>query len=293
MLYFAVDMAIHIAKADGTTEPFNPEKLISSLMRSGADRAVARAIGDDITVELYDGITTQEIYRHAFSKLREVRRGAAARYSLKRAILDFGPSGFPFEAYLSELFRAEGAQTEIDQIIQGACVEHEVDVVVHLPAQAGGGRSITYVEAKFHNAAGFKTDLKTVLYVKARLDDILAHRKQKGLEEPMHGVIATNTKFTTVAEQYAACAGIELLGWDDPESKSLHDRIDATGLYPITALTTLGRHEKAALLSQKIVLCSAVTADSRVLASAGVSGQKAQSVLEEVGALCVPNKHIE
>ena len=280
-------MAILIAKADGTTEPYNPEKLVSSLMRSGAEHGLARDISRAVEAGLYNGITTQEIYRHAFSKLREARRGAAARYSLKRAILEFGPSGFPFEAYISELFRAEGARTEIDQIIQGTCVEHEVDVVVH------NKDSIMYVEARFHNAAGFKTDLKTVLYVKARLEDIEARRKQNGEQEPMRGLVVTNTKFTDMAVRYAACAGVELLGWEEPRGRTLHDRIDRSGLYPVTALTTLGRREKTALLSQKVVLCGSLAADTRALASAGVSGQKADRVLEEVGALCVPGGHIE
>jgi len=280
-------MAILIAKADGQLEPFNPEKLISSLMRAGAEHPLALDISRDIEADLYNGITTQEIYRRAFSKLRDARRGAAARYSLKRAILEFGPSGFPFEAYISELFRAEGAQTQIDQIIKGACVEHEVDVVVKKDGV------ITFVEAKFHNAAGFKTDLKTVLYVKARLDDIAAARKNKGAVEPMRGLVVTNTKFTSVAAQYAACAGVEVLSWEEPAGENLHDRIDAAGIYPITALTTINRREKMALLSQKIVLCRTLGADTRALATAGVTGQKADHVLEEVGALCVPGKHIE
>ena len=282
-----LDMAILIAKADGQLEPFNPEKLISSLMRAGAEHPLALDISRDIETDLYNGITTQEIYRRAFSKLRDARRGAAARYSLKRAILEFGPSGFPFEAYISELFRAEGAQTQIDQIIKGACVEHEVDVVVKKDGV------ITFVEAKFHNAAGFKTDLKTVLYVKARLDDIAAARKNKGAVEPMRGLVVTNTKFTSVAAQYASCAGVEVLSWEEPAGHNLHDRIDASGIYPITALTTINRREKMALLSQKIVLCRALGADTRALATAGVTGQKADHVLEEVGALCVPGKHIE
>ena len=280
-------MAILIAKADGQLEPFNPEKLTSSLMRAGAEHPLALDISRDIEADLYNGITTQEIYRRAFSKLRDARRGAAARYSLKRAILEFGPSGFPFEAYISELFRAEGAQTQIDQMIKGACVEHEVDVVVKKDGV------VTFVEAKFHNAAGFKTDLKTVLYVKARLDDIAAERKNKGAAEPMRGLVVTNTKCTSVAAQYAACAGVEVLSWEEPAGHNLHDRIDAAGVYPVTALTTINRREKMALLSQKIVLCRALGADTRALATAGVTGQKADHVLEEVGALCVPGQHIE
>lgn len=280
-------MAIRIAKADGTQEPFNPEKLVTSLVRSGAEHAIARSITDDISKILYDGIPTQEIYRHAFALLRETKRGTAARYSLKRALLDFGPSGFPFEAYIAELFRAEGYEAQIDQIIEGACVPHEVDVVLHKDGV------ITFIEAKFHNAAGFKTDLKTVLYVKARLEDLLAARTAKGLKEPMRGMVVTNTKFTEMAVRYATCAGVEILGWEQPKGNTLEARIDAAGLYPITALTTLGRREKAALLSQKMVLCNALPKDTRALSAAGITGAKADRVLEEVGALCVPGKHIE
>ena len=135
--------------------------------------------------------------------------------------------------------------------------------------------------------------LKTVLYVKARLEDIEAHRKQKGEQEPMRGLVVTNTKFTDMAVRYASCAGVELLGWEEPQGGTLHDRIDASKLYPITALTTLNRREKTALLRQKIVLCGTLAADTRALALSGVSGARADRVLEEVGALCVPGGHIE
>lgn len=273
-------MAVLIAKADGTQEPFNPEKLVASLLRSGAEHAIAATIAGDIEKNLKSGTSTQEIYRHAFSLLREARRGAAARYSLKRAILEFGPSGFPFESYLAELFRTEGFQAQTDQIIEGACVPHEVDVVLHKDG------ATTFVEAKFHNAAGFKTDIKTALYVKARLEDILAARKAKGIQEPMRGMIATNTKFTDMAAQYAACAGVEILSWEEPRSNTLQDRIEAAKLYPVTALTSLGRREKMALLSQRIVLCSDLSRDTRALAVAGVEGPRADQVLEEVGTLC-------
>ncbi|OGC86039.1 hypothetical protein A3D70_01305 [Candidatus Adlerbacteria bacterium RIFCSPHIGHO2_02_FULL_54_18] len=270
-------MAVEVTKADGTTEAFNPEKLVASLVRAGAEHGTARDITAQIEHTLYRGVTTQEIYRHAFARLREVRRGAAARYSLKRALLEFGPSGFPFEAYMAELFRAEGFTAKIDQIMQGACVEHEVDVVLKKDGVT------TCVEAKFHNAAGFKTDLKTVLYVKARIDDL----------GDCKGLVVTNTKFTSKAVEYAACVGLELLSWEEPNGKTLQQRIDAVGLYPITALTTLSRREKMALLSQKKVLCSDLTKDTQALAVAGLGGSKADRVLEEVGSLCVPVKHIE
>jgi len=273
-------MAVLITKADGTTEPFNEAKLVGSLARAGAEAPVAKQIADDITRVLRAGATTSEIYRHAFARLREHKRGAAARYSLKRAVLDFGPSGFPFESYLAQLFEAEGWATKVDQIVQGHCVEHEVDVVMQK------GSAVVYVEAKFHNTAGFKTDLKTVLYVQARIEDIAS--AHPNLTPPPRGLVATNTKFTSVAEQYSTCRGLELLGWDYPSKNNLHDRIEKAQLYPVTALTTLNKREKVNLLSQRVVLCNALSEDTRALASAGISGKRADEVLSEVGALCVP-----
>lgn len=278
-------MSVLVAKADGTEEPFNPEKLVASLMRAGAEQAVARDIARAVEAPLVSGTTTHEIYRRAFAKLRDARRGVAARYSLKRALLQFGPSGFPFEAYLAELFRAEGYAAKTDQIVRGKCVEHEVDVVLQKDGVT------TYVEAKFHNAAGFKTDLKTVLYVQARIEDLAGlHSEHPG---NARGMVVTNTKFTGRALEYASCAGLELLSWEEPRGRTLQERIDAAGLYPVTALTTLGRREKMALLSQKIVLCTDITKDTRALAMTGLAGAKADRVLEEVGSLCVPARHIE
>lgn len=275
-------MAVLITKASGEREPFNERKLLRSLERSGADRSAADDIAKRIEQELRSGMTTQEIYRRAFAHLREHRKGVAARYSLKRALLELGPSGFPFEEYLAELFKYEGYSTKVDQIVRGACVEHEVDVILTK------GSETVYVEAKFHNTAGFKTDLKTTLYVKARLDDIAAHRAETSAPGTMRGLIVTNTKFTSHAVRYASCAGVEFLGWEYPHGATLQDRIERAALYPVTALTTLGQREKMALLGQKIVLCSAIPHETRALASAGVSGHRADELMEEVGALCTP-----
>lgn len=264
-----------VVKADGTTEEFVPEKLINSLRRAGAKEDIAKQITKDVEKGLWSGIPTQEIYSRAFAQLHEARRGIAARYSLKRAVLDFGPSGFPFESFIAKLYEAEGAKTKVDQIIQGKCVPHEVDVVIEKNGV------ITYAEAKFHNTPGFKTDLKTVLYVKARIDDIGGK-----------GLVVTNTKFTSVATNYAQCQQLELLSWDYPQGKTLHERIEEAQLYPVTALTSLSHHEKTALLKDRIVLCKALPDEGEALRRAGVTGSKATSVLEEVGALCVPKSDI-
>jgi hypothetical protein len=109
---------------------------------------------------------------------------------------------------------------------------------------------------------------------------------------PIQGLVVTNTKFTSIAKQYAQCAGLELLSWEYPEGKDLHERIDMAKLYPITALTTLSRSEKMALLSQKKVLCTELPHNTQSLGKAGITGRRADAVLEEVGALCIPGKDI-
>lgn len=269
-------MSVTVAKADGTTEPFDPLKLRSSLHKAGASEEATVPIVDEVMKELYDGISTEEVYRRAFALLREHRKEAAARYSLKRALLEFGPSGFPFEVYLAELFRFEGWHARIDQIVQGGCVEHEIDVLLEKEDE------IVYVEAKFHNTAAFKTDLKTVLYVKARIDDLqAAHTKKK-----VRGLVVTNTKFTSVAAQYASCQGLELLGWEYPHNSNLHTRIDAAKLYPITALTGLSKQEKVALLAQKHVLCSSLQGHPDILVGVGIRGKRVEAILHEAALLC-------
>jgi len=55
-----------------------------------------------------------------------------------------------------------------DQKVRGKLVEHEIDVV------AWNEEKLIMVEAKFHNQLGVKTDLKVILYVKERFDDLSA-----------------------------------------------------------------------------------------------------------------------
>lgn len=270
-------MSVLITKADGTAEPFTPDKLAHSLRRAGAqDDAIAR-VQEVIEREMRPLMRTSDIYRRAFALLRKERHGVAARYSLKRAVLEFGPSGFPFESYIAELFRARGYEATTNRMVKGACVEHEVDVVL----DKDGVR--TFVEAKFHNSIGFKTDLKVVLYVRARVNDI---ERGKKFAAAVRGMVVTNTKFTEVAEAYAQCESLELLGWDYPALKNLHAIIEETGLYPTTALASLSRKDKELLLAEKIVLCKNVPHEADTLRRLGIQGAKFDRVLEEVGALC-------
>ncbi|HLR91356.1 MAG TPA: hypothetical protein VK040_10390 [Balneolaceae bacterium] len=67
--------------------------------------------------------------------------------------------------------------------------------------------------------------------------------------------VYTNTRFTSDAIQYGKCVGLLLTSWDYPRGNGLKDRIDKSGLHPLTALTTLTKAEKTKLLDEGIVLC--------------------------------------
>src|SRR5690625_1446257 len=88
---------VNIEKFNGDIEPFKVEKLKTSLRRSMATEEEIETIVSHIMPTLYNGITSKEIYNRAFSLLKKYNRTSASKYSLKRAIFDLGPTGYPFE----------------------------------------------------------------------------------------------------------------------------------------------------------------------------------------------------
>lgn len=266
-----------ITKEDGTEEYFNPEKLRTSLSRAGAPKNITEEIVTHVVGEITTGDSTQSIYRHAFSLLRKRARPVAARYSMKRAVLGLGPSGYPFEKFLAEIFMALGYRAKTGTMLRGKCVEHEIDVIAER-----GGRRIG-VEAKFHNDLGLKSDVKVSLYVKARFDDLRESTRREKFDEVW---LVTNTKFTGQATAYGTCSGLTLVSWDYPRRGNLNDLIEEAGVHPITCLTTLSGREKLMLLTQGIVLCRDIVRGRGMLASIGISEVKINQVLTEARALC-------
>ena len=82
---------INIVKASGKHESFDPEKLRFSLLNSGASAEAAEDVLAHILPELHSGMTTAEIYSHAFSILNQTNKPVARSYSLRRAVMDLGP----------------------------------------------------------------------------------------------------------------------------------------------------------------------------------------------------------
>jgi len=272
---------IQVLKADGSREFFDSGKLEQSLRRTGVSENTVNRISDHIQAELINDMSTSDIYRHAFSLLAQSQRGAAVRYSLRRALAGLGPSGFPFEDYMAELFKARGWQAETGRTFKGKCVPHEVDVV------AWKKDELVMAEVKFHNELGYKTDLKVALYVKARMDDLSGvFYNIGGSEQKLRaGYLITNTKFTETAIQYGLCAGLNLLGWNYPDKGGLEDLIEEANLHPLSCLTTLTNNEKKELFGRGVVLCRTIVENKNILTSLNISEQKMDEVISEASSL--------
>ena len=273
---------INITKASGKQVSFNADKLRHSLHRSGADEDTISKIIREVQENLYDNIPTKKIYQLAFGLLKKQSPDSAGKYKLKQAIMELGPSGFPFEKYVAEILKYQGYSVKVGEIVKGHCVNHEIDV------NAEKGNHHLMIECKFHNLPGTNCDVKIPLYIQARFKDVEKQWKSiPGHRTKSHqGWVVTNTKFTSDAIQYGLCAGLHLLGWDFPNGNSLREQIDASGLYPLTCLTTLTLHEKQFLLDRKIVLCKEIYNNPGLLSIAQIPAQRKKSVMNEATILC-------
>lgn len=270
-----------IIKADGTNEIFNQELLTRSLERSGASELTAKQIAETITSTVAPGTSSKEIYTRAFSLLRREARPVAARYALRRALLELGPTGHPFEDFISHLYRTEGWQVETRKIIKGKCVSHEVDFYASNKEQ----NEFLAAELKYHNDSGYKTDLKVALYVKSRFDDIFACDESVRSCPIDRGILVTNTKFTSEAIAYAECSGVELLGWGYPANNSLFIRMSRAKVYPITTLTGLSRAEKFLLIERGVIAVDEVMKNRRALDILHLSSERVGELLAEADSL--------
>ena len=273
---------INIIKANGEKVLFQIEKLISSLEKSGADKMIIDQIVKDIERVLYDGMTTKKIYQMAFKILKRKTRVNASKYKLKKALMELGPSGFPFEKLVGKLLEQEGFKTEVGVIVKGNCVQHEIDVI----AQKDNKHYM--IECKYHSDQGRFCNVKIPLYIHSRFLDVEKQWVlQKGHETKLHrGGVYTNTRFTNDAIDYGKCVGLLLTSWNYPKEDGLKDRIDKSGLHPLTALTTLTKIEKTKLLDSGIVLCKELHEKPTLLTQIGVPKSRHKNILEDSQELC-------
>lgn len=271
-----------IVKHSGDIVDFNPEKLKNSLLKSGAGKQEVETILQAIKSQIYDGISTKQIYKMAFALLKKTANSHAARYNLREAIRLLGPAGFFFEKYIARLFASEHYETVTNLTLQGKCVSHEIDVLVKKK------HAIAMVECKYHVGRDAASDVKVPMYILSRFNDL--KERQHIIFDKKDSIlkcwIVTNNRFTVDAIDFAKCSGLNLLSWNYPEDNNLKTKNDNRYLYPVTCLTTLSISEKEKLLILDVILVKEIIHNSDCLEKIGLSPNRIKNVLKEASELC-------
>lgn len=269
---------IIIKKKSGETEPFDVYKLKASLKNAGATDEVIGKIAADIENWVYDGVTTEIIYARAYKLFRKQRGNEASRYKLKKALFDMGPSGYPFEHLIGELFRRQGFEVEVGLVAEGVTINHEMDVI----ASKNGRQHL--MECKFSRNQGNRISVQVPLYVHSRVNDIVEKRQQQSEYKDLSFTpwVVTNARFSSDSIEYSKSKGIELLGWDYPEGNALKDMIEREKIFPVTILKHLNKSEKQQLMAKGIVTCAQLLVDTELLKVVIVSEKKRHLVTREI-----------
>ena len=277
-------MPITILKASGQSEEFDIQKLVNSLIRSGAPADIAADIAGQVAQDIVPSMKTKEIYRRAKKLLKHYNLVSGMRYSLKKAISALGPSGFPFERYVARILKGHGFSVEVGRIIDGYCVSHEVDVL------AKNGHEHFVIECKFHSDGGKPTDVKVALYIHSRFMDIKKafERTPEHADAVHQGWLVTNTRCTTDAIQYAECVGLRIISWRYPEANSLEKMIEEKRLYPVTILPSARRKSLESLFLNNFILAQDIADadEASFLRQSGIDQRLAKAIKREADQIC-------
>lgn len=241
---------VSVIKANGEKEPFNEEKVRRSIKRAGIPDELQSAVVSHVRSILRENIKTSEIYRHIIEFLGQSSfPHTRTRYSLKKAIMEFGPTGFPFEKFVAAILNRQGYETETNVVLNGLCVTHEIDVL------AKKDNKKIMIECKFHNNSGNRTDVKVALYIFARFQDLTAGWVNRSNMSHFNEVwLVTNTKCSLDAISYAQCMGMKIISWGYPDTGNLQELVEKEKLHPVTCLNSISNHHKKILLDNNIVL---------------------------------------
>jgi hypothetical protein len=277
-------MDFTITKSTGQREKFELRKLTDSLIRSGAPPEVATDIAQKVARQIPPVGHTRAVYKLARKLLRQYSAVSGMKYSLKKALSSLGPSGYPFEKYFSRILRSHGYKAEVNKIIKGYCVSHEVDVV------ASRGNEYSFVECKYHINGGTPTDVKVALYIHSRFEDIRkVFARTPGHENAVYqGWLVTNTRCTSDAIQYAECAGLKIVSWRYPAKESLEKMIEEKRLYPVTVLPAARKKVLDNLFNNDIILAQDIAdmGENEFLKKSGLDEASARAIKRQADALC-------
>lgn len=257
-------------------EKYSLSKLKKSLVRSGADNQLIKAIIEEINA-LYDteSISSNKIHDAAYKILCRKDSVIAANYSLKRGLEKLGPSGYPFEILCGEILKSRGYKTKVGIKVKGQFVTHEIDVYGVKDGQSIMG------ECKYHNKQSQKNDVKIPLYIHSRALDI--NNNPDSLNHDQF-YIFSNTKFSLDAQAYSEGVGMKLVSLNDNDENVI-DFIKEYKLYPITCLKNLSFKEQKKILDMKIVTIAQLSKKIKCLNDLGFDEKKIEKIIREISKL--------
>jgi len=244
---------IYVFNSLGEKEPFSPQKLYRSAMRSGASKELAQKVVNVLNSVVRNGDRTSEIYKSMKALLLREDKSVGIKFSLKESIRKLGPTGYPFEVFMGELFARYGFKTKVETFVKGKCTDYEIDF------QAEKEKNMYLAECKFHSDISSRVDINVILIAYAGFIDMLQGKfcsdyKSKGGE--VNRLVVTNTKFTNKAIKYAGCYGVNLIGWHYPDQRGIEYYIEKDNLYPISILPSINKNLLEMFFKAGIVFCS-------------------------------------
>jgi len=274
--------SLYIINSTGEREPFSFQKVYRSARRAGASGVLAKEIAKTIEREAFSGIKTSEIFERVRKMLLRGAPRPALKFSLKKAMIKLGPTGFPFERYIGEIFSRMGYKVKLNQEVPGYCCRfYEIDFI----AEKDG---LIYIgECKYRHLAGGKVHSNVALSNYARFLDI---EKGKFLNETklkFKSLLVTNAKLTKKATDYSECVGVELLGWNYPKKKGLEYLIESKKLYPITILPSLKRNLADVFAQRRMMLAEDILRINvrKFAKKTGISLKRLESLAKEARTL--------
>jgi hypothetical protein len=241
-------MAIMVEKFDGRREPFDRSKLLWSAQHMGAAADIAEAAVRLVEKQAYDGISTLQLARLLQRALQRFPTLARYAINLRAALAQVKP--YPdFEIFIRELLRRNGYRVQPGGIVRGQCTEHEIDGILE------SEQEILVLEVKHHEEYHTQTNLDVVRIARALLED-LQERAAAGRSSfsPSGVLIASNTKLSLQAAQYAECRRLRFLGWFTPARENLNTLILRHRCYPVTIIRGLHPREYNSLSRAGIVV---------------------------------------
>ncbi len=267
---------MEIIKATGEKTNFEKVKIEKSVLKAGASKILAKNIAKRVESQIQKGSSTEKILNTTLKYL-DKKPEIAARYDLKRAIMSLGPSGFPFEEFLSQVLENYGYKTQTGKNIKGRMISQEIDIIAEKKLKH-------MIEAKYHNSRGIHTDTKVAMYTYARFLDINSNPK----ENFENAWLVTNTKCTSNATKYSQGVNLKIIGWGYPKKGNLQELIEKKGLYPITIIPGMSKKVKEKLFSTKIILAKDL-ANHKIedlVEKTNLNKATLEKILEKAKAIC-------